>query len=73
MAAVLSPAEMVKVRALVKGATLNPLIQKDLALGKIYNVNQTPTTVFHAKGQTFPYSGVMSYEILRNFLDQLSK
>jgi hypothetical protein len=29
--------------------------------------------VFHAKGQTFPYSGVMSYEILRNFLDQLGK
>jgi len=29
--------------------------------------------VFHAKGQTFPYAGVMSYEILRNFLDQLGK
>jgi len=73
VAAVLSPAEMVKVRALVKGATLNPLIQKDLALGKIYNVNQTPTTVFHAKGQTFPYAGVMTYDILRSFLDQLTK
>jgi len=73
VAAVLSPAEMTKVRALVKGGTLNPLIQKDLALGKIYNVNQTPTTVFHAKGQTYPYAGVMSYEILRNFLDQLTK
>jgi protein-disulfide isomerase len=73
VAAVLSPAEMTKVRALVKGGTLNALIQKDVALGKLYNVNQTPTTVFHAKGQTFPYSGVMSYEILRNFLDQLAK
>jgi protein-disulfide isomerase len=73
VAAVLSSAEMNKVRALVKGGTLNAAIQKDLALGRLYNVNQTPTTVFHAKGQTFPYSGVMSYEILRNFLDQLSK
>jgi protein-disulfide isomerase len=73
VAAVLSPAEMTKVRALVKGGALNPLIQKDVALGKIYNVNQTPTTVFHSKGQTYPYAGVMSYEILRNFLDQLSK
>ena len=71
--AVLSPAEMNKVRALVKGGTLNAAIQKDLALGRLYNVNQTPTTVFHAKGQTFPYSGVMNYEILRNFLDQLAK
>ena len=73
VAAVLTPAEMTKVRALVKSGTPNALIQKDLALGKFYNVNQTPTTVFHAKGQTFPYSGVMSYEILRNFLDQLGK
>lgn len=73
VAAVLSPAEMTKVRALVKGGTLNAAIQKDLALGRLYNVNQTPTTVFHAKGQTFPYAGVMSYEILRNFLDQLAK
>jgi protein-disulfide isomerase len=73
VAAALSPAEMTKVRALVKGATLNPLIQKDVALGKLYNLNQTPTTVFHAKGQTFPYAGVMNYDILRNFLDQLAK
>src|SRR4029077_13536200 len=73
VAAVLSPADMTKVRALVKGGTLNAAIQKDVALGRFYNVNQTPTTVFHAKGQTFPYAGVMSYEILRNFLDQLGK
>jgi len=68
-----APAEMTKVRALVKGGTVNTLIQKDVALGKLYNLNQTPTSVFHAKGQTFPYAGVMSYEILRNFLDQLAQ
>jgi protein-disulfide isomerase len=72
VAAVLSSAEMTKVRALVKGGTLNPAIQKDVALGHFYNVNQTPTTVFHSKGQTFPYAGVMTYDILRNFLDQLA-
>jgi protein-disulfide isomerase len=72
VAAVLSSAEIVKVRALVKSGSLNAAIQKDVALGHLYNVNQTPTTVFHSKGQTFPYSGVMSYEILRNFLDQLA-
>ena len=73
VAAVLSSAEMTKVRSLVKNGTLTAAIQKDVALGKLYNVNQTPTTVFHAKGQTFPYAGVMSYDILRNFLDQLAK
>jgi protein-disulfide isomerase len=71
VAAVLSPAEMAKVRALVKGGTLDPLIDKDYALGQTYNVNQTPTTVFHCKGQTYPYSGIMTYDILKQFLEQL--
>ncbi len=71
VAAVLSPAEMTKVRALVKGGTLDPLIEKDLALGRIYNVNQTPTTIIHYKGQTYPVVGVQSYAVLHQFLDQL--
>jgi protein-disulfide isomerase len=71
VASVLSPAEMTKVRALVKGGTLEPLIDRDYALGQTYHVNQTPTIVFHAKGQTYPVAGVMSYEVLRGFIDQL--
>lgn len=71
VAAVLTPGEMTKVRALVKGGTLEPLIDKDFQLGQMYRVNQTPTSVFHSKGQTYPYSGVMSYDILHQFLDQL--
>ena len=71
VASVLTPAEMNKVRALVKGGTLEPLIDKDYALGQSYRINQTPTTVFHCKGQTYPYAGVMSYDILKQFLDQL--
>lgn len=71
VAAVLSPAEMTKVRALVKGGTLEPLITKDYELGEMYRVNSTPTQVFHYKGQTYPYAGVMSYDNLKQFLDQL--
>ncbi|HEV2194136.1 MAG TPA: thioredoxin domain-containing protein [Candidatus Acidoferrum sp.] len=71
VAAVLSPAEMNKVRALVKGGTLEPLIDKDFALGQMYRVNQTPTTVFHCKGQTYPYAGVMTYDTMKQFLEQL--
>jgi protein-disulfide isomerase len=71
IAAVLSSADMAKARALVKGGTLEPLIDKDYALGQMYRVNQTPTSVFHSKGQTYPYSGVMPYETLHQFLDQL--
>jgi protein-disulfide isomerase len=71
LAAVLSPADMTKVRALVKGGTLEPLIDKDFAIGQMYRVSQTPTSVFHSKGQTYPYGGAMNYEILHQFLDQL--
>lgn len=71
VAGVLSAADMTKVRGLVKGGTLDSLIEKDLQLGQMYRVNQTPTTVFHSKGQTYPYSGAMNYETLRQFLDQL--
>ena len=71
VAAVLSPGEMAKVRALVKGGTLDAAIDKDFALGQMYRVNQTPTTVFHSGGQTYPYAGVMSYDTLKSFLDQL--
>jgi protein-disulfide isomerase len=71
VAGVLSAAEMKKVRALVNGGTLDVLIDKDYALGQMYRVNQTPTTIFHCKGQTYPYAGAMSYDILKQFLEQL--
>ena len=71
VAAVLSPAEMSKVRALVKGGTLDALIDKDFALGQMYRVSQTPTTVFHSKGQTYPFAGVLTYDTMKQFLEQL--
>jgi protein-disulfide isomerase len=71
VAGVLSPSEMAKVRALVKSGPLDAAIAKDQALGNSYRVNQTPTTIFHANGQTLPYAGVMNWDILKQFLDQL--
>jgi protein-disulfide isomerase len=71
VASVLNAADMKKVQALVDGKTLEPLVQKDVQLGQMVPINQTPTTVFHSKGQTYPYVGVMSYDVLKQFLDQL--
>jgi protein-disulfide isomerase len=73
VASVLSAGEMAKVRALVKGGTMDPLIDKDYALGTIYHVNQTPTTIIHAKDQTYPVVGVVTFDTLHGFLDQLAK
>jgi protein-disulfide isomerase len=71
VAAALTPAEMAKVRALVKGGTMDALLDKDYALGQIYHLNQTPTTILHSKDQTYPVTGVITFETLHTFLDQL--
>jgi len=71
MASVFSAAEMAKIRVSAKGNSLDAPIDKDVALGKGYNVNQTPTTVIHFKGQTYPVVGVVTYDVLHQFLDQL--
>jgi protein-disulfide isomerase len=71
VAGVLTAADMAKVRALVKGGTLEPEINKDYGMGQTYQVNQTPTSIIHYKGQTYPVVGQQSYPIFRDFLDQL--
>ena len=71
VASVLSPAEMKKVQAIVDAQTLEPMIERDKQLGLTVPVTQTPTSVFHSKGQTYPYAGTLSYDVLKDFLDQL--
>jgi protein-disulfide isomerase len=72
VAAVLSPTEMKKVERLVDAKTLEPLIDRDQQLGLALPVKGTPTLVFHTRdGKTYPITGIVSYEVLKNFVDQL--
>ena len=71
VAGVLSPTEMKKVQAIVDSKALEPMIEKDKQIGQTFPVSQTPTTVFHANGQTYPYAGTLQYDVLKGFLDQL--
>jgi len=71
VASAFSAAEMTKIRTVAKGSSLDTVIEKDVTLGKGYSVNQTPTTIIHFKGQTYPVVGVVSYDVLHQFLDQL--
>ncbi len=73
LSAVLSPAEMSKVRQLMKSGDLDAGIEKDVAEGNAYRVNQTPTTIIIHGDQKFPVSGGISYPVLSQFLDQLLK
>jgi protein-disulfide isomerase len=72
VAAVLTPGEMKKVQALVDAKTLEPLIDRDKQLGINLPVRTTPTMVFHTRGgKSYPVAGMVSYDVLKNFLDQL--
>lgn len=72
VASALTPTEMKKVQALVDAKTLEPLVEHDHQLGLQLPVRGTPTLVFHTRdGQTYPVNGTFSYDVLKNFLDQL--
>lgn len=72
VASVLTPGEMKKVQALVDAKILEPLIDLDKQLGIHLPVRTTPTMVFHTRdGKTYPVAGMVSYEVLKNFLDEL--
>jgi protein-disulfide isomerase len=71
VASAFTPAELNKIRAQVNSPAIDAAIDKDIALGRTYGVNQTPTTIIHYKGQTFPVTGVVNYDALHSFLDQL--
>lgn len=71
LASVFSAGDMGKIRNLTKNPGVEAAIEKDLALGRGYAVNQTPTTIIHYKGQTYPVVGIVTYDNLHQFLDQL--
>lgn len=72
VASVLSTVEMKKVQALVDAKSLEPLIDRDRQLGETVPVHATPTMVIHTRnGKSYPVVGVVSYEVLKPFLDQL--
>jgi protein-disulfide isomerase len=70
VAAVLSPAEMKRVRDLVAGGKLGAYIDSDTALGNTKGVHSTPTIYLTAHGRTDLVPGSVSYSLLRRFIDE---
>jgi protein-disulfide isomerase len=75
VAAVLTPAEMKKVRQWVdQPAELDQAIEKDVRLGDRIPVRSTPTVIVMHAGKTYPLPpGGVNYSLLRQFLDELLK
>jgi protein-disulfide isomerase len=72
VAKVLPPADMEKVRAMVKtDSHLDDTVTQDVAMGTSQDhLNQTPTIVIVAKGKRDVIAGGMPYSILKQYLNQ---
>lgn len=68
---VLSPADLQKVRVLSKDPSIMAEIEKDVALGNADNVRETPTMIIMHKAEKQPVAGVISYPILKMYLDKV--
>lgn len=68
---VLTPADAKKVLALSKTPEIVAEVERDAQKGRDAKLQQTPTMIVMHKSKTYPVAGVVSYPILRRFIDQL--
>ena len=68
---VLSAAEAKKVRLLVSDPGVVGDLNRDMAVAKQAGIDRTPVMVFTRNGQRHPVTGVVSYAILRRYVDNL--
>jgi protein-disulfide isomerase len=71
VSSVLSPADAQKVRTLAKDPSIAAEIERDTALGTSEKVTETPTMIIVHKGERIPVAGVISYPILKMYLEKV--
>ena len=69
VASVLTPVEMKRVQQLLHDNLIEQVIERDVSLGNQLQVRQTPTMYITRNGQRTPVVGVVTYQILRMYLD----
>ncbi|PWU07352.1 MAG: twin-arginine translocation pathway signal protein [Terriglobia bacterium] len=69
----LTPAEQKKVQALAQDPAVLAEVQQDMQEGQLERVNQTPTMLIVRGGKKYPIGGTLAYDLLRRFLDDISK
>lgn len=70
---VLTPAEARKVRDLAKQPAIEEEINYEVGLGRNADVNQTPTMIIIHKGKKYPIKSMVTYTVLKQFVDDLLK
>ena len=71
VAAALSPAKMKEVEALEQTSVVRNAVQQDVLQGERLGIDETPTMYITHNGQRTPIVGVVSYPILRRYIDAL--
>jgi protein-disulfide isomerase len=71
VASILSPADQKKVQMLSKDPSVLAEVQQDQMEGQRENINQTPTLLVIRNGRKYPIGGMLNYDLLRRFLDDL--
>ncbi|MCL6566284.1 MAG: DsbA family protein [Acidobacteriia bacterium] len=71
LAAGLTEVEMARIREQLDAQEIEQAIEADRALARTFQVRSTPTTFIRHRGETTPVVGVVSYAILRRYLDRL--
>ena len=68
---VLTPDERKRIREIAKDPAIEKAIEADIELGRRSNVTSTPTMIITANSKPNPVVGVVSYQIISRYLDQL--
>jgi protein-disulfide isomerase len=74
--AALTPAQMARLKKVMQAnkSQIDADIQSDVQFGRDrFKVKYTPTTIISCRGQSYTVVGMVSYPILRQFLDELAK
>jgi protein-disulfide isomerase len=71
VAGALAKPDMARLQKEMANPTIDAAIESDIALAKAREVNQTPTFFITANGKTEKVAGVVTYPILRRYLDHL--
>jgi len=73
VAAALTPAEQKKVQLLAKDPGVLSEVDQDVQEGQSERVNATPTMIIVRGAKKYPIAGDLNYNLLRGFLDGLTK
>jgi protein-disulfide isomerase len=70
---VLRPAEFMKLKTIMQDTSINTAIDKELQLGVLKKVESTPTLFISEHGKQRKVEGLVTYPVMKQFIDRIVK